>query len=63
MAWTFQEKKKRQTLLFREVKRQMRDEGDYAAYYHSPVSARYLRAQRKIVDDIQDSRGRYPDGM
>ncbi len=43
-----QEKKTRERMLRSEVRRLMREDGDYKAYYYTPYSARYFRVHRKI---------------
>ena len=41
--------------LMKEVKRQMAQEGDYAAYYYHPTATRYARQMRHDRDRVMDT--------
>lgn len=57
MKWLFQDKNRKQLQLKEEAKRLMREEGDYAAYYHVPITGSWARVHREVTQERRDGWG------
>ena len=53
----FQEKKRRSYQLRDEVRRCMRKDGDYAAYYHVPITGSWARVHKEFHKERRDGMG------